>query len=237
MQLRQNFTAIGKRMTARFLATGGVAPYTYAVLPDSTAGGSIDVNGVYTPSTYGRATIRATDSLNVTATAIVRVMPVLQLVCDIIQTEMSLPNGHVYIFDQKYKIPTNSELYISVGEVTPQPYANINKMDHGGAGLKEVQSINVRSSLMIDIMSRNDSALLRKNEILMAFKSNYAQQQMMANGFQISILSDTFNNLQELEGAAIPFRYNITVGLMYTDVKEKEVSYYDEFESEIITNQ
>lgn len=231
MRLIQNFHAIGRGITASFMADDGVEPYTFSVLPNG-AGGSVDQNGIYTPLNYGRDVVRVEDGLGDTEEAEILVLPPLGLVCDIIQKEMRLESEQVYIYNNKYNLPKNSKVYISVGERSTRPIANVTKI----VGDKEHQSILVQQELAINIMSRSQEALYRKEELLLAFKSTYAQLQMTSNGFSVANMSTSLVNLSDLEGAAIPYRYHLSCMLTYSVNKESEINYYDKFDYNLITN-
>jgi hypothetical protein len=93
--------------------------------------------------------------------------------------------------------------------------------------------------LDLDIISRGPDARDRKEEVVMAFNSTYAQQQQEINSFYIGKLPPgaKFINLSEIDGAAIPYRYRISTVLQYTVTKTTPIQYYSSFSDSIITNQ
>ena len=108
LALAQSKTALAINLTASFLASGGSSPYAYSVLPGG-AGGAIDSStGLYTapavvPSDPSLLydTIQVTDSLAATASAQILVGTPLLLFCEILQRQLGLANGRVFIWDQK----------------------------------------------------------------------------------------------------------------------------------------
>lgn len=221
----QNASAIAMGVPTAFAGTGGTAPYTYAVLPGG-AGGSISSGGVYTaPRVLGIDTIRVKDSAGQTLTTTISVLSPLQLICDIIAKELGLSSEQVFIYNQKWTIPNDERLYVAVGILTDKPFGNTNR----STGDAQVQSVNVHSNISIDIMSRSTQALDRKEEIIMALASQYAESQQALNSFQIGKISSSFVNLSEIDGAAIPYRFSISVGLQYFITKTRSVSYFDTF--------
>jgi hypothetical protein len=88
----------------------------------------------------------------------------------------------------------------------------------------------------IDIISKGPAARDRKEEIILAFNSNYAQQQQDANSFYIGKISTGFLNLSDIDGAAIPYRYRISVNMQYAFQKASPVSRFDTFTKTIYTN-
>lgn len=162
-------------------------------------------------------------------------MTAIQRFCDVIRTEMNLDADQVWIYNQKVDIPPDDRLYVVVSILNCKPFSNINKMIPTDSGLEEKQMTNFYANLSVDILSRSTEARDRKEEIILALHSVYAQQMQEAHGFSIARLSNAFANISDVEGSAIPYRFNITVGIQYLVTKQKEVDYYDTFENSVIT--
>lgn len=162
-------------------------------------------------------------------------VPPLQCLCEIIQTEMGLADDQVYVYQQKINIPPDDRIYIAVGELSSKPYSNINKTVEIDGVLSEEQSTNFAVQASIDIFSRSTQALFRKEEIILALGSNYAQQIQEAQAIRIARISQAFNNLSQLEASAIPYRFQISVTVQYKVTKTKAIPYYDKFEDEVNT--
>lgn len=228
--------ALAPSISSPFSASGGTPPYTYSVNPGG-AGGTIDAStGLYAApnqissdpfKTYD--TITATDSLSVTATAQVFIGTPLFLVCDILQQELGLPAGSVYLWDQKINIPKDGGLYIAVGVASCKPFGVSTDYDSSGPGLDAVQSVNMMATLDINILSRSSIARDRKEEIVLALSSVYAEQQQELNSFMIGRLTKSFVNLSEEDGAAIPYRFVISVNIQYAYRKTAAAQYFDDF--------
>jgi hypothetical protein len=238
--LRATKSALAPGLTASFGAGGGVEPYVYTVAPDG-AGGTIDSDtGLYTaPAIQNQSpklqedTIIVTDDNGDTAELPIKVCTPLELFCDIIQKEMGLADGRVYIYNQKYMEPKDNGLYVAVGIVNPKPFGNTNKMLDSG---ESEQSVNMMTSLLVNAISRGPEALNRKEEIIMALNSNYSQNQQAGNSFFVAPITSNFVNLSEIDGAAIPFRFAMTVNIQYFVKKVKAEDYFDDFaEPEIET--
>lgn len=240
MILKANTLAIGFNLQTSFQASGGTPPYVYSVVP-AGAGGSIDPStGVYTSSANINKsgqydTVVATDSLAATAQLRILNANALMLVCDIIQKFMGLTQNQVYLYNQKIMIPTDERLYIAVGVLSCKPFANNTKYDSLVPGLTEVQSTNFLANLSIDILSRDLSALNRKEEVIMALQSSYAEQQQELNSFYIANVSNGFNNLSQDDGAAIPNRFNISANIQYFVSKSTPVDFFDDFDDPAFT--
>lgn len=232
--LTQSYTAVGFGATSSFLGVGGTGSLTYSVLPGG-AGGTVNAStGVYTAPdelTEDPAlvydTVRVTDSLSVTADAQIFIGDPFFLFCEILQKELGLANGRVYVWDQKIMQPTDSGLYIAVSIPVCTVFGNSNRQSDNG--LNSEQMASVLAKLDIDIISRGPSARNRRAEVVLALNSTYAQQQQEAFGFYIGKVppGSQFINLSNVDGAAIPYRYRISVNLQYAQFKTKPVDYYD----------
>lgn len=244
LALVKSVSAMGPGLTTYVLGVGGTEPYVYSVEPGG-AGGTINASsGLYTaPSSVNSNpaltsdTIKVTDSVAAEATGTILITSPLGLVAEIIQKELGLDSQHIYFWDQKLFQPKDSNLYVALSVERCKPFANVNKYDP--ATNKSEQYLNVQATLGIDIISRSFQAVARKEEVLLALNSNYSRQQQSANSFQIGQLpaNSEFLNLSIIDGAAIPYRFRISVNILYAFVKNQPVPYFDDFdEPEIVAN-
>ena len=92
----------------------------------------------------------------------------------------------------------------------------------------------VRKEIGIDVMSENDEARQRKEEVLMALVSTYSQNKQEENGFRIFRMPLTFIDISQAEGETMMkrFRINIVVHVKYT--KTNTIAFYDAFGYNII---
>lgn len=217
----------------RFQGTGGTEPYTYSI-EDNQAGGFIDeFTGMYfspaslnTDPAKGYDTILATDLGGQESRATIFVGTPVMLLADIIRSEMGLSADQVYAWNQKINIPTDEKIYIAVSNLSCKPFGNSNKLDESGFA---VQSVNMLATMNIDIFSRNSSARDRKEEVILALLSDYAQTQQEVNSFYLAKISSGFTDLSQIDGPAIPYRFNISVNMQYTIKKTKAVPYFGTF--------
>lgn len=235
LTILQTVSAMAPNLSIPFGVTGGTAPYVWSVVPGG-AGGTIDSStGQYTsPNTSGVDTVQITDSLAASAEYDISVCYPLELVCDIIQSQMGLSQGQVYLYNQKISPPNDSRLYVAVGVLIAKPFGN-RPAYAGSSGFKAIQSVNMYNLLSIDIFSRSTAALIQKEQVLLALSSPYAQQQMALNCFSVAPISTAFVNVSELDGAAIPYRFNISVGLQYFATLNTDAPYYDTFSQPTVT--
>lgn len=243
LSLAQTLTAVAVNLTSSFQGNGGTGPYTYSVLPGGAGGAINATTGVYTappavsedPTTL-YDTVQVIDSLAATATAQILVGTPLLLFCEILQKELGLANGRVYLWDQKIMQPTDLALYIAVSVPSCKPFSNNIALSASGVS---VQDVNMWAQLDIDIISRGPAARDRKEEVVLAFNSFYAQQQQEANSFYIGKLPPgaKFLNLSNIDGSAIPYRYKISVALQYAVTKTEQAQYFNSFSNvDLATN-
>ncbi len=246
MMLYQTATALSPRMTASFQAAGGTPPYSYSVISDNSAGGSIDVvSGKYTaPAVFNPDprnafdTIQAEDSLGDTVTAQILIGPPLILILEIIQKEMGLSSDHVYLWGQKKELPKATGPNIVLSVVSTKYFGNSSRDILTADDSLNEHYVSAAMTVGIDIFSVDTSALWRKDEIPLALGSAYSEYQQNANGFQISrIPSSPSVFLMNIDGTHIPYRFHFDFVLQYAYAKTSTIDYFDTFEaSEIFTN-
>lgn len=235
LSLSATSTAIGPLLTSSFLGVGGAAPYSYSMVSGGIGGTINPVTGQYAaPSAYGLDTVKVTDSLMATATRQILVGTAMELLCDIIQVQMGLAQGRVYLWDQKINMPKDSGLFIVISTLSVKPFGNVNRFI--GTGQSQ-QYACFMGRMGIDAISRGPEARDHKEEIILALNSNYAQSQQELNSFFVGKISTNFVNLSEQDGAAILYRYNVGINLQYTVSKTQAVPYYDQFSGPIVTTE
>ncbi len=227
MIARANTQALAQRSKTRVGPLGGTGPYSYAVV--EVGGGTVTPEGLYTaPQKYGIFTVRITDSLGATADVKIGVMDAVKLLCDVIAKELNLASDQIIIWNQKFPVlQDKNKLYIAARVLTAKPMTNIRKTAPDGSS---IQALNIRTIVSLDLMSFNVDARDRKEEVVMALASVYAENQQVANSFSIGKIPAQFVDLTVEEGSGIPYRFNTTVSLQHSFVKSKETPYYDNFE-------
>lgn len=220
--------------TVPFGAFDGTPPYVYSIKAGG-AGGTINpTTGLYTaPEITGIDTIIATDSLAATAELKIGVGTVVHIIADIIKKMLNLGADQVTIENTKFNIPNDSRVYVSVKPLTARAIANRSYFDQDGF---EWQSVNMFGPVDIAIYSRSTEAMVRKEQVVLALNSNYAKQQQQLNGFLIGSLGNIVQ-LNNVDGAAIPYFYNVNFNIQYAVNSKKAVDYFDQYEAtEPITN-
>lgn len=245
LALTQNFTAcVPGADFIQFVAVGGTAPYTYAVLAGG-AGGSINSStGSYTAplsmtayqATKMLDTISVTDTTSAVVTSTILVATPFFLVLDILQNQLGLDNDHIYSFNQKVFQPTDSGMYLIASIESCKPFGN-NIYPLASNGSMVTQYLSMSARLGIDIISRGPAARDNIGLIPLALNSIYSQQQQDAMGFYLGKLPLSVNNVSGIDGAAIPFRFHFSWALQYLVQLNQQVPFFDTFPTEpVYTN-
>lgn len=220
MRLLSNSKTLIRGGCTPFQAVEGVEPYVYSIVSGE---GQIDpVTGLFQASnSTGPVVIRATAADAEEVDLEIVVLGPLSLFCSVIKEELNLDSSQVYIYNQKYSIPPDSKMYIAVGVGIVKPIGSVNREGD--------QYSSFKAALEVNILSKSEEALERKEEVLMALNSDFSKRLQAQNGFYIAPLSSQFNNLSETEGLSQVFRFNITVNIQYAITKLGNFDYYNQF--------
>ena len=239
LSLLSYLTAIRPGLPVSFTGVGGTPPYLYSVSNmGDFAGGTINfTSGIYTaPAQLPESpknqydTIIVTDSIGDTTSKKIMVASPILLLQDIIQIYMGLDDNHIYLWNQKLNEPDDYSIYIALSNPYSTPFANNIKFDPETNS--NILSTNEFDIIDINVYSRGPAARDKKSKVLKAINSQYSQQQQSINAFRIGKLpfSRRFNDLSGIDGAAIPYRYQISVSLTYSTVEIENADYYDTFD-------
>jgi hypothetical protein len=169
-----------------------------------------------------------------------------QIIVDIIATRMDLDPQTVWVRNQNRKIPQGDGIYIAVGQIGWKVYGN-NREEVSTEipqpsptpaiqTLTEVITISAQEMIQIDIMSRNNDALMRQWEIIAALNSTYAEQKQEANSFRIATIPQGFIDSSFAEGGSMLNRFTITIACNVWYKSEQILSQgdiYDSFETRV----
>lgn len=159
----------------------------------------------------------------------------IKVICDILAKELTLEEDQVWIYNQKWNIPSDTRVYYVVSYVGQRVIANVRKEYVEGDDLKEYQSVHSLANMTLNIFSRGSEVREAKDLALMALNSTYSQQMQEAQGFQIARNSFQVTNTSDIEGTAELYRYSISFNITYKSETTKTIGYYDTFTKEVIT--
>jgi hypothetical protein len=164
-------------------------------------------------------------------------MKTAQIICDIIQHELDLEPGQVMVYNQRFPIPTSVGVFITVGMIGIKPYSNTSRQVGDLLGMNEEQSVAMAELLSVNVMSANTSTLDLYPFVLMAFASNYSQQQQDNYQIRIAVIPTAATDTSFLEETSQMTRQTVTLQVLRSYSKIKAISYYDDFTDEILTEQ
>lgn len=159
----------------------------------------------------------------------------VKVVADIIQNQMGLTSRQIALAYQDYQIPSDG-LFVMVGYLGPtETIANQGYFD--AATGSEVQEVAVRHTIQIELMSMapDNSARIRKEEVLLALKSFYSQQQQDKNLIGIAWLMSDFIDATSVEATTMLNRYITTCSVNALHRKVLTAGSFDSFAIELTT--
>jgi hypothetical protein len=160
----------------------------------------------------------------------------LDLLRDIIQEEMCLPDDQIFIYAQPNILPSDMKLYVVVEYKYSKIYSNRNLTPVDAEdNITQEQNVNTQEFLTVQLFSRSFEALRRKEEAAMALKSFYAQQIQEKYSFKLSV-NPNILDLTSLEASAMLYRYDVPVVFLSAYQKIKTVEWYQSFNVEVIAN-
>jgi hypothetical protein len=149
----------------------------------------------------------------------------IKIIADIIKHELLLLDDEIYIYNQDFKVPNKQGLFVVIIAEDSNAYSANSRVE----GSQETTAVLTHESYDINIMSKNNEARLRKDEVYMALVSQYAQQQQDLYQFRIAQIPNNVMNLSEIEGAGMLNRFMINVSVMAWIKRTKEIDYFDKF--------
>ncbi len=150
----------------------------------------------------------------------------------IIASEMDLrasgPNCQIMLTNERFNIPINDDIYVALSYIDGKAIGNNNYFD--GNAAFEIQQVVMLYHIQIDIMSYGPEARRRKEEVFMALRSIFAQQQMEIQEMQIARMPAGFADASSLEATKMLNRFTMSVAVTAMFTKEKAVANtYDAF--------
>ena len=160
----------------------------------------------------------------------------IKIIGDILKNCMSLTDEQIFIYNQGFKLPETSGLFVVLNRGLATTYSVTNKFIPAAEGIEggqeSISSLR-KENYIINAISKNDEARLREYEFDLALKSNYSQDQQSLYQFRITNINEGNSNISELEGAAILNRFAINISLLAHYNKTIDTAYYDDFTNQI----
>lgn len=113
---------------------------------------------------------------------------VAKIAMDVLMAEMGLDAEHCLLGDQAWDIPADKKLFVAIFDQAPAPFGGATYLDTDETSAtfgKEIQQGSFVHDVRIDIMSFDNEARVRKEEVALALNSFYSQQLQGQYGVQI----------------------------------------------------
>lgn len=156
------------------------------------------------------------------------------LIVGLLRAFMGLEVNQCVVYNQKWVLPNDSRLYVVVGSLSQKPYGTSAETrevvaDDETTKLVEDVSIASREVLTIDLLSRSQEAVNRKEEPLMAFSSYAAQALAETYSLKMPRIPTGPNDVSRVEGTAKINRFQYVVPVLRTRTRSADVPFFDRF--------
>jgi hypothetical protein len=158
---------------------------------------------------------------------------VINELVDLLRAGMRLDDDHCVAYNQMIPIPPDRGIFVAVGILDSKPWAgSLSYRDASTAeepALDEIQTNNYRDVVSIHIMSQNNDARNRRDEVVFSLTGTRAAQRQEANGFLIGKLPVGFVDSSITEGAERLNRFTVTFAVLYAKARRGAVEFFDSF--------
>ena len=154
----------------------------------------------------------------------------ISIIRNIIIKEMDLKPDRIWIYNADAPLPKDSGLFCILSLNAQNPFSNNVKYEGSFEDdtLNEVQTMNVQADITVSLLSKDNSARSRANEVQMALGSTYSQQMQEKNKMHISRIGNVVD-ASFLEATSRLNRFDVDCVALYAYKKVKPVDYYDKF--------
>jgi len=153
----------------------------------------------------------------------------LKAVCNLLANQLNLPAGRMMIDYERWQVP-NEGLFCVAGYLGPsETIGAVSYLDT--ATDEEVDQVAMVHHIQIDFMSiiPDDSARLRKEEVLMALRSFYAKRYLSSVGVGMAWISGEMTDTTYLEAKNYINRYTTRCSVNALHTKRQSASSFDTF--------
>ena len=159
---------------------------------------------------------------------------VAKIIADILASEMGLDDQHSLLGDQKWNMPVDKQLFVVVYDQAAPALGAANYLDTDETSStfgKEIQQSAVLHDVRVEIMSFDNDARLRKEEVGLALASFRAQQMSEQYGIQIGRAQSPVNASEtEVTGRLQKYVIHVNVTALHMKVKTPPTAdYFNKF--------
>lgn len=158
---------------------------------------------------------------------------VLKVIADVIQEQMDLKNENVFLYNQALPMPIEKGIVVNIAVIGDKPFGASSHYedDPVSGGLTEVQGVNLQEIYSVLVYSKDNSARLRRHELIMVMKGTAMQQMMEKYSFKIGYIPAAMTDVSEGDGASRLNRYSLTFRALLSYSRRRSVEYFNKFEN------
>lgn len=156
----------------------------------------------------------------------------IKVLAMVLQSEMGLADGQIMLGLENFLIPPNTGLYVAIFYGVDQTIGNNNyNLENTQGEYEEVQDVIMLHQIDIDVMSFNSEARLRKQEVLQAVQSYYAETLMEQYQMRLASTPGAFIPIQTMETTKQLNRFKLTIEMNAIYRKTKLTPFYDSLQT------
>jgi hypothetical protein len=153
-------------------------------------------------------------------------MSVFDLLGDIIQNFMNIPDGRIVKYSEDFEFPTDNDLFIIM--IGGQRFVLSSVTNFDLDTNEEISTSTIFRTIYVELYGRGEEPEERTHEIAQAIGSYYGQRVQEDNHITIwrngQILDLTY-----IEGSASLHRFRVPVIISYVETKRTSADYFEHF--------
>ena len=162
----------------------------------------------------------------------------LVLLCGLIQNDLALTDGHVFIFNQKVdpKVLKDPGVFVCAQYLGTKTVGQNPTYRFDGVQYWEDRATNISQLVQLDVFSRNTDAMTAYIQVMACLNGQTGNEMQQSSAMSIQRNPDV-NNLSDPDGEAIPYRFVITMRVSRLWTQSVPALWYDHgFVPSVITN-
>lgn len=157
----------------------------------------------------------------------------IELLANLLAGDMQAPLGAIQIYNQKRRLPPAEGWFIDVALLGSKPFGVKRGYfnDPADPDLGESSTCNVQEVIQIDIFSFDESARLRKLDIVFALASTPCQQLAERYAFKIGRNPASLIDVSEGEGSSRLNRFAVTFNVLRSYGRTRVAQTFTQFQN------
>lgn len=149
----------------------------------------------------------------------------IKVLADLLVKELPISSDRIFIYNDGRPLPKDSGLYIVLSINGTEVFRNTSKTKDD-TNFTEVQDQNFKQDIIVSVISRDSSARMMANNVVMALSSIYSQQLQERYACHIARISN-ITDASFLEKTDMLTRMDVLVHILSWKQLTKTVDYYE----------